>query len=89
MFETATELVLAGVVSAAAYLLGRGKRNKSLTDQTQPICGCSHHLSMHNDKNGCNAFIDSWKTVHCPCQKYVGPTPIDAFSMTPVVFKDS
>lgn len=56
----------------------------------RPICGCSHHLSIHKGRGKCNAAVqvDNFsnygtrrgkKWASCACQHYVGPEPLPEY----------
>lgn len=54
----------------------------------KPVCGCKHHLSMHDPETGlCHAEVEmkidppagerdyvEWRP--CACRRYVGPKPL-------------
>lgn len=49
-------------------------RERALRNR-QPICGCGHHVSFHDDK-GCHHVKTDYydrETSTCGCVKYVGP----------------
>lgn len=68
----------------------------------EPICGCDHHLAMHDPKtHGCHDVIVR-REMHnpngkyigkqltpCTCRQYVGPQPVDSFFVTRSIFTDA
>lgn len=67
---------------AIGFILGRLRRSP-VTVET--ICGCDHHLSMHDPATGrCNEVVHKWmlpngelQTRKCDCLRYVGPESIN------------
>lgn len=54
----------------------------------QPVCGCTHHLAMHDEQGHCHEIVEvptGWDSDRkplgyepgtCRCQQYVGPQPL-------------
>ncbi len=61
------------------------KRNAALRPPPEPqaICGCGHHLSFHNPRNGACA------EDNCRCQHYVGPEPLGYVFAQPLIDPDA
>ena len=69
-------LVLA-VASFGIALTARRRLARPALPEVQPICGCTHHASYH-DETGCH-FIDLEgyrQETECGCRKYMGPEPL-------------
>lgn len=86
--EALAGLLGGGVVAAAEHLLPR--RAPRQPQVPEAICGCGHHLSMHDLKTGAcheqvgtdegifspdNRFL-AYKVAQCLCRHYVGPQPL-------------
>lgn len=74
-------IILGAVLSFFSYWLGivRGSRRKRPPKYPEPICGCKHHLSFHDDKGRCHWNMSYWEGepyVQCDCRRYVGPEPM-------------
>jgi hypothetical protein len=85
-------LVIDGIVFLLIGLaLGRymrRQRQPKLPKPIQPICGCKHHLSMHDKTGRCHGSVErpsrydyagdvtAYKFVSCACQQYIGPQPM-------------
>jgi hypothetical protein len=82
-------LLEGALILLAGILLGRilpGRRREP--DLPKPVCGCTHHHSMHDPQTGkCNAAVEvgrynasgGWvgKDYHpCACLSYSGPVPL-------------
>jgi hypothetical protein len=91
MLEMLTGGALFAAGSAATYLYFRFAPSKALTPiepSPEPICGCEHHLSLHDPTNGgcsgkareglkyTNGRMTNWNWIPCPCKQYVGPQPL-------------
>lgn len=52
----------------------------------EPICGCEHHLSFHNRKEGiCRKNVGTAKhPMQCECQGYSGPEPLSQIYADPL-----
>ncbi|GAA4980279.1 hypothetical protein [Actinopolymorpha pittospori] len=87
------ELIIGAVILLVGILIGRflpglGRQRRSVA-QVQPVCGCGHASSFHDEKGRCHADNQvarwdggSWvgtESVPCSCQKYTGPEPLPAF----------
>jgi hypothetical protein len=86
--EALAGLLGGGVVAAAERLLPRRALRQPKVPEA--ICGCEHHLSMHDPKTGaCHAQVETdeeifthdnrflaYKVAQCPCRHYVGPQPL-------------
>ncbi len=83
---------ISAVVGVVIFLVGVGagrafRRGQSPTGN-QPICGCVHHLSMHDPETGhchgqCEVTIKPPKGAYeytewrpCTCRRYIGPEPL-------------
>jgi hypothetical protein len=81
--EALAGLLGGGVVAVAERLWPRQRPPKA----PEAICGCEHHLSMHDLKTGAcheqvqtdeeifshdNRFL-AYKVAQCSCRHYVGP----------------
>lgn len=48
--------------------------------ETQPICGCGHHICYHHDGQSCwHGRASKYETGDCGCQKYIGPEPVPEY----------
>ena len=66
--------VFAGVGWSITEFSKTERRRKAL--EAQPICGCRHHYSYHDDVGGACHYIynESYTNPYtCGCQRYVGP----------------
>ncbi|GAB3969469.1 hypothetical protein [Streptomyces sparsus] len=57
-------------------------------DPPEPVCGCGHHLALHDKQGGCHSLVEvptGWDAERrplafepglCRCQQYVGPQPL-------------
>lgn len=82
--------VLDTLVGAAIAFAGMGvgaawqsrRRRSGYRADPQPVCGCRHHYSQH-DESGCHDFIRNsdthYETKVCPCRKYTGPEPLPQY----------
>lgn len=81
---TGALILLAGLV--IGYLIGRvHKRPPRPPKQPQPICGCEHHLALHDPKSSAcsgqrqhvtlyeNGIPRKWVYYSCDCKQYIGP----------------
>lgn len=78
--------IIEGLAIIGAYGLGRLRRTPRVAKDPKPVCGCTHHLSMHDPTtNQCHAtrqvndYGEPTRFVTCTCRQYVGPKPIDTF----------
>jgi hypothetical protein len=68
------------------------RRRKSA--EVEPICGCDHHLALHDPETGrCHeqiyrrgAYARDHHWEECPCRQYVGPKPADQFFTSDVAW---
>lgn len=83
------------LIALAGFAVGRfipGRRRRPKPPKPiKPICGCTHHKSMHDPETGkCNAGIkvDKYNSVgdhvgyeypSCACLRYEGPIPADEY----------
>ena len=87
------------IEGAAILLTGIGigtitgrRRHPKPPKPLEAICGCTHHLSLHDPKSDrCHSVIEvpnyvdqtgatrNWKFEPCPCRQYVGPRPAESF----------
>lgn len=75
------------VIVVSLVLLSPGRRNPPEIATEEYICGCTHHLSFHDDEGKCRSWhrhlrretrdSEEWDIRPCPCQRYIGPLPID------------
>jgi hypothetical protein len=84
-----------GAVSAiAAYTLGQARGRRSRTErmlelEPAPVCGCSHHYSLHDDEGACHGVTRvkeqanrdgvTWVSEACGCRRYTGPEPLPRY----------
>ena len=85
-----------GLPSAAYLILGWGETYRTANVQLQqrvrhpsdpdPLCGCGHHISFHDDE-GCHFTVTHSRPAKfgprsvlttCTCVHYVGPEPLPA-----------
>jgi len=73
--------------------IGRFRKRKEKLANPQPICGCKHHRSYHEEGKGiCHAQVkgkpihydtwndpNAWEKIQCTCQHYTGPEPLPEF----------
>jgi hypothetical protein len=95
-----TLAVGAGIL-AVGFLAGRiGRRTgrRQPPDDSQPVCGCGHHLAKHDRSNGvCHTArledrvedkdgeMHTWEEwVQCTCRQYVGPEPVLSLWTPPI-----
>lgn len=79
-------VVLSALYAALGWIFGRqAERNAAARRQPQPICPCTHPISMHDD--GAGSCQQQIKRVHyrgdgsrsgrewvrCACLQYMGP----------------
>jgi hypothetical protein len=69
-------------------------------DPPPPVCGCTHHLALHDKEGMCHAVIEvptGWDSDHkplayepgmCRCQQYVGPLPLSQVWAEEITDKD-
>lgn len=91
-------ILLAGVLIGEVH--GRIAARRQRPDPPpQPICGCTHHRSMHDNggEGECMAAVAErakrsetgvylgMQPVGCACQQYVGPVPIETLWQPPVL----
>jgi hypothetical protein len=86
-------LAVGAGILAVGFLAGRiGRRTGRRPPEESPICGCTHHRSMHDPESGeCRGEIrrgnwfDGVHYVGCTCQRYGGPVPIETLWTPPVL----
>jgi hypothetical protein len=85
-------LAVGAALLAAGFLAGRIGRVSRRPPDDKPICGCTHHRSMHDPEGGtCRAHIkrgnwfDGYHYDPCQCQQYSGPVPIEMLWTPPVL----
>ncbi|WP_329064494.1 hypothetical protein [Streptomyces sp. NBC_01429] len=56
--------------------------------QPEPVCGCSHHLAVHDRQGKCHEDVEApvewdeekkplrYERRQCNCQQYIGPQPL-------------
>jgi len=79
--DIATLLAGGGLVAAGAVLqrvLPAPRRNRK--QLRQPICGCKHHRSFHEEGTGACSKISGWDDKQCRCQIYSGPITLAEIS---------
>jgi hypothetical protein len=54
----------------------------------EAVCGCTHHLAMHDKQGACHGTVEAavewdanrqptrYEARRCECQRYVGPEPL-------------
>lgn len=81
----------------AGHLSGRRTERRRQDRPREPICGCTHHRSMHANggKGECMAAVgrpEAWakdgkylgrQPVGCARQQYVGPVPVNEIWVPP------
>ncbi len=86
-------LLVGGAVAAAGFLVGRLRTKRGSAGPVGPICDCGHPLSFHNEySRQCHAMTlmraadgrQKWENGRCPCQRYVGPMPLDSVWVPPI-----
>lgn len=77
---------LAGMVTGRAW-----PSRKRKPEPVGPVCGCSHHRSVHDPQAGqCHAGIRSlmryderdnpvYANLPCACRQYTGPEPLPEY----------
>lgn len=82
-------ILLAGILTGAG--LGRLPVRSKAPEPAEPVCGRTHHHSMHDPGTGeCNAEVavaryskyGGWAGTEykpCACRRYSGPEPLPAF----------
>jgi hypothetical protein len=85
-------LAVGAALLAVGFLAGRIGRAGRRPPDEQPICGCTHHRSMHDPESGtCRARIklgnwfDGYHHQTCRCRQYSGPVPIIDLWTPPVL----
>ena len=74
-------LLIGAAVYAVGVLTGRflpSRRRTPKPKRSGPICGCGHHLSYHDDYQGCHHPVGIIRDP-CPCRKYSGPDPLPEY----------
>jgi hypothetical protein len=77
----ACAIVAAGVGFVFGAAVMARPKVKSL-EPVEPICGCEHHLCMHDPETGvCHdwEFRGAGNVGGCECVRYVGPVVVEAF----------
>lgn len=77
-----------------ALLRAEERRARELAEASQPpptpqpVCGCTHHLALHDAKGHCHEIVEipkgwdgdrkplGYEPGTCRCQQYVGPQPL-------------
>lgn len=72
------DTILGALIAWGAYRTGVHRERKRRPGEKQPICGCGHHRSYHEEKGGCRKSV-GFDGLTCRCQKYIGPIPYDEF----------
>lgn len=79
-----------GVAVIIGVLLGRFLPNRRKGPKpakpVQPVCGCEHHHSFHDPKDGHCGYVEQvyvgngrYKPHPCGCRTYSGPVPMPEF----------
>jgi hypothetical protein len=95
--------MLAGAfILAIGILLGRllpeRRKEPRPLKSPRPVCGCTHHYSMHDPETGaCNEVVNGkplrfdrfeepiqWEQVGCACLRYSGPEPLPTYIATEI-----
>jgi hypothetical protein len=67
--------VALGVI--VGWVLGQRTRQLPALEQPRPVCGCTHHYSMHDPKTGeCQVAVGDGE---CACVRYTGPVPLTEY----------
>lgn len=73
-------VVLLGVIGGLSLEITRTvaseRKRRWAAQNAQPICGCKHHYSFHDEGGLCRWVArDSYDRVdhRCGCQRYIGP----------------
>jgi hypothetical protein len=54
-------------------------------EDPDPICGCEHHYSFHDEEDGCHFTVVHYRNMwngtrgvltNCSCVRYTGPEPL-------------
>lgn len=66
--------VLVAVYGTYLVLIHQERKQRTIERRRRedPVCGCRHHVSFHEDGEGECHHADS-PTRRCGCQQYVGP----------------
>ncbi len=98
------ELIEGAAILAAGLGVGSftGRRRRPKPPKAvKPICGCEHHLSLHDPKsNRCfgydkrpSSYRDgmtvAWRFDPCTCRQYVGPKPAESFFVDQIDFNSA
>ncbi|HET9144092.1 hypothetical protein [Actinophytocola sp.] len=76
-------LAVGAAILVLGYLFGRVGRSRraSRTGSPSYVCGCRHHLSLHDPTTGaCKASdysVAQDRYRPCSCQQYIGERPLD------------
>lgn len=66
-------------------VLGNRRATRLLALQRQtPRCTCAHLYNVHldgvcRDRSKVRSPLGGWTWINCPCIKYIGPVPAEAF----------
>lgn len=73
------DTVIGAAVTLVAYKAGQRRERRREPKAKQPICGCSHHRSYHQDGKGecMHEYLHYGNPVKCTCQGYHGPKTLD------------
>ena len=90
------DLLAGGGLVAISYIAGvisgRIRRRITIDKDPDPICGCNHHLAMHDERTGrCSETVKTpskyngggnaiaYEYMPCTCRRYVGPQVVETF----------
>lgn len=99
------ELIEGAAILAAGLGVGSftGRRRRPKPPKAvEPICGCKHHLAVHDSKSGRCFASDrqpskynqtgttvAWQFQVCICRQYVGPKPAESFFVDQIDFNSA
>jgi len=95
------EGIIGVLLGIAVGRLWRADARRATADQgPKPVCGCSHHHSMHDPKTGqCHGTVNGrvlqtssyldrpvvWDQLPCKCRQYSGPVPLPEYTAQEIV----
>ena len=90
-------IIEGALILAAGILLGRYlPARKKTPEPVKPVCGCTHHYSMHDPGTGkCSAAVQisrydaagnwiGYDHPACACRRYSGPEPLPSYYATEI-----
>ena len=92
MLDLLTGGGLVAISYISGFISGRLRRRTSIQKDPEPICGCDHHLAMHDERTGrCSEMVRTpskyngvgapiaYQYLPCTCRRYVGPQVVETF----------